>query len=1063
MYRKSFSFLILFSLLSICSNSQTIGVRGSVVYPRVVNIMDLPNLGEIEIGPIIDGHFNEGKPPEANEFPAPNAEDLPHVTYDKGRILPPFMSAPVIGVNFEGIAQTLGIPGEPQPAVGPNHVVVLGNVSIKITDKSGTVITNTDQSTFFGIPSAEGPGFDSKCFYDYRHGRFVLLCETQTTSPNVCSYYLAISQTNSAAGSWFIYKFDMTKDGITQTSNWSDFPGLGLSDDKLVMSGQQFSFGGNLYQYQKLRIIDRAVAYAGGSLTFVDIVNWSGQVFVTKPGRNISAGDTVHILATTFSGGTSVQYRRLTGTPAAPVLSAGTTISCSAYGSLPAKAPGGSATATVVLGDSRTPDFFVRNGILHIAFHAGINFGGGPVESSVKYLKIQVSPLNTTLLTDENYGATDIYYYYPMVTVDSVGTIMMGFDRSSASEFSSSWITGKRRSDANIQSSVLAKTGTAVTSQSRWGDFTGIDMDNSASNNVVSYAWYSGQWTKGSATFGTWVSQFSLTYGKISGQVVDDADGDISTTGDRTPYSGATVTLKQGVSTIATTITDASGNYTFGYLETATNYSISFAPPGVKHSMDVIPGSGGTSQSKTDYKTIAVNLTDAQTSSGNNYIVSDWLTSIASGNWNVSATWIDNVTPSATEKVFVSSGTTVTINTDFTCNNINDKGVLQFDNILTRTCSINSGFIFSNGTVTMGSNVMIFLSTSVISGASSSSYFITDGTGYIKRSNLGSSLNVLFPIGTATSYNPVMLNNSGTADDFLARVQSTFSPPPIDPTKVVNRMWIISESVPGGSNATVTLQYNTGDFPGTFNNTAGNTDIGRYNGTSWVETSATWANPSAGVFTATASGFTAFSPFGVGNQGALPIELTSFTYQTTSARDIKLNWATSLEVNNSGFELDRSVKGSNTWTSVGFIPGHGTTNQISYYTFSDKKLGVGKYEYRLKQIDYNSNFEYFALNSVMNIGIPVSFGVSQNYPNPSNPVSKIDYQIPFTGKVIIKVYDLAGREVKTLVDQTQDAGYYNAVFDGTNLASGIYIYRVEARDASTSLSMTKTMKMVLIK
>jgi Secretion system C-terminal sorting domain len=196
---------------------------------------------------------------------------------------------------------------------------------------------------------------------------------------------------------------------------------------------------------------------------------------------------------------------------------------------------------------------------------------------------------------------------------------------------------------------------------------------------------------------------------------------------------------------------------------------------------------------------------------------------------------------------------------------------------------------------------------------------------------------------------------------------------------------------------------------------------------------------------------------------AAPVTMLSFNAGVFAGNNIRLNWATSLEVNNSGFEVDRSIKGSNSWTSVGFIPGHGTTNQISYYTFSDKKLGVGKYEYRLKQIDYNSNFEYFELNSVMDIGVPVSFGVLQNYPNPSNPKSKIDYQIPFTGKVQIKIYDLLGREVKTLVDETKDAGYYNAVFDGTNLASGIYIYRVEARDASTSLSMTKTMKMVLIK
>ncbi len=194
---------------------------------------------------------------------------------------------------------------------------------------------------------------------------------------------------------------------------------------------------------------------------------------------------------------------------------------------------------------------------------------------------------------------------------------------------------------------------------------------------------------------------------------------------------------------------------------------------------------------------------------------------------------------------------------------------------------------------------------------------------------------------------------------------------------------------------------------------------------------------------------------------AAPVTMLAFNAGVSAGNNIILNWATSLEVNNSGFELERSVKGSNVWASVGFIQGHGTTNNVSYYSFTDKKLGVGKYEYRLKQIDYNSDFEYFNLSSVVDIGVPVSFGVSQNYPNPSNPVSKIDYQIPFTGKVVIKVYDLAGREVKTLVNETQDAGYYNTVFDGTNLASGIYIYRVIAD--GDNQTFTKTMKMVLVK
>jgi hypothetical protein len=196
---------------------------------------------------------------------------------------------------------------------------------------------------------------------------------------------------------------------------------------------------------------------------------------------------------------------------------------------------------------------------------------------------------------------------------------------------------------------------------------------------------------------------------------------------------------------------------------------------------------------------------------------------------------------------------------------------------------------------------------------------------------------------------------------------------------------------------------------------------------------------------------------------SLPVTMQSFNASVYAANSVALNWATTMELNNSGFDVERSPKNSNSWSSLAFVPGHGTSSQMNHYSFNDEKLGAGKYDYRLKQIDYNGNFEYFTLSSDVVIGAPNVFSVSQSYPNPSNPKARIDYQIPFTGIVNIKIYNLAGQEVTTLVNETKDAGYYTAEFDGTNLASGIYIYRITAKDASSSQSFTKTMKMVLVK
>ena len=193
--------------------------------------------------------------------------------------------------------------------------------------------------------------------------------------------------------------------------------------------------------------------------------------------------------------------------------------------------------------------------------------------------------------------------------------------------------------------------------------------------------------------------------------------------------------------------------------------------------------------------------------------------------------------------------------------------------------------------------------------------------------------------------------------------------------------------------------------------------------------------------------------------GVLPVTLSSFTF-AVNKNNVKLNWATTEEINNSGFDIERQKSGGS-WQKISFIHGNGTTNIPRNYSFEDNKLSAAAYKYRLKQIDFNGNFEYYDLNNDVVVNKPNVFSVSQNYPNPSNPKSKIDYQIPFDGKVTLKIYDLIGREFATLINDIKEAGYYTAEFDGTNLASGVYFYRITA--TGDGKEYYKTLKMVLVK
>jgi photosystem II stability/assembly factor-like uncharacterized protein len=192
---------------------------------------------------------------------------------------------------------------------------------------------------------------------------------------------------------------------------------------------------------------------------------------------------------------------------------------------------------------------------------------------------------------------------------------------------------------------------------------------------------------------------------------------------------------------------------------------------------------------------------------------------------------------------------------------------------------------------------------------------------------------------------------------------------------------------------------------------------------------------------------------------ALPVEMTYFRY-TTSNNNVTLEWETSLEVNNSGFNVERALLNSS-WEKIGFIQGNGNQSTSIKYKYEDKNLQKGNYQYRLKQIDYNGNYEYFTLNSSVLIKGPDNYNLFQNYPNPFNPITKINFNLPFESNVKIKVYDIKGSEVAVIIDDKMTEGYHSVTFDATNLSTGIYYYNISA--TADNRSFNKTMKMTLIK
>jgi subtilisin family serine protease len=191
----------------------------------------------------------------------------------------------------------------------------------------------------------------------------------------------------------------------------------------------------------------------------------------------------------------------------------------------------------------------------------------------------------------------------------------------------------------------------------------------------------------------------------------------------------------------------------------------------------------------------------------------------------------------------------------------------------------------------------------------------------------------------------------------------------------------------------------------------------------------------------------------------IPVELTSFV-ANNDRNNVTLNWATATEVNNSGFQIERKLDGSNEWTNISFVSGKGTSTETNNYSYMDKSLTVGKYSYRLKQVDLDGTYEYSPIIEV-DVNAPDEYTLYQNYPNPFNPSTTIEYSLPEKSDVTISIYSTIGELVKTLVNGTIESGYQKVTFNAADLTSGTYIYQIKA--VGNGRTFVDTKKMVLIK
>jgi len=469
-------------------------------------------------------------------------------------------------------------------------------------------------------------------------------------------------------------------------------------------------------------------------------------------------------------------------------------------------------------------------------------------------------------------------------------------------------------------------------------------------------------------------------------------------------------------------------------------------------------------------------------------------TGFASANWGDAGNWIPAGAPAATDNALIgTSGTALNIEDVVFCNNLTVNGTLTSSGAIvfvngdfynTGDINLNGGiFVISSSTQTdhkFGSttpitgNVVSQLNTNitlsentVINGylrfetptrhnfwlgnydftvnqidfVTDSSFITTNGTGKLSVINNGNATTV-FPVGASTtSYTPITVTNDGVTDVFSVRVAEGVLQGGTGGDTVkqqnVNRTWYLSEAVAGGSNVTLTAQWNAENETPLFDRQT--VFLNHYTGGTW-DAGTSGVAQGTGPYSFSRSGITSFSPFAVSSAAnILPVNIAAFT-ATKRNMEVLLDWKTATEQNSAYFNVQRSADGTN-FSNINVQQAAGSSNAVKSYTYTDNiAKQYSTIYYRIQEVDKDGKATLSAVRAINTGNIGLSF-----YPNPAKTSVKI------TGSNIanVQVYDVQGK----LVISHNAANAGNTTLNISALSKGTYM--VVAKDATGNTQLQK--------
>jgi hypothetical protein len=426
--------------------------------------------------------------------------------------------APGTGHTFEGTPQTGFRPPDCTMAVGPSDVLVSVNVDLAGYRKDGSLRFRWPSMTaLFSSVVPSGAGlFDPQLAYDHYAQRWVVVVAARRTSPAGSWLMLAVSQTPDPGAGWWVWALNASVDGSTPSNNWADFPMLGFDTQAIYITTNQFQFSGG-FSYSKIRVLNKAEAYAGGSLRWYDFWNMKdangSAAFTLQPAmhfRGLGGNPPAYFCNALWPSGNSLTAWHLADPLAlwggrTPSLNRHN-VACRSY-DLPPDAEQPTTGTRIETNDSRLLcamfQFVGGTQRLWTAHTSRFTWSGESVARSVvQWYEIDVTTWK--VVQQGAYGGRGFYYYFPVIQTDARRNAYLCFGRSSAQEFGSLRQTGRRVSDtANVlQDSALIKAGEGAYTGARWGDYFGRARDAGDAGRV----WLYGQFADAHNSWGTWVS-----------------------------------------------------------------------------------------------------------------------------------------------------------------------------------------------------------------------------------------------------------------------------------------------------------------------------------------------------------------------------------------------------------------------------------------------------------------------------------------------------------------------------------------------------------------------------